>query len=125
MEQLKMFYILFLCLLHKPSIRKFNKRKVPSPFIYNIWGADPAICHWQVNLIKDLDFYYVLLMFTVNIDGLILWKIKKITITNAFQKILGESNCKPNKIWAEKAVNFTIDNEFVFAEQWYKNILKT
>ena len=52
-------------------------------------------------------------------------KDKKITITNAFQKFLGESNCKPNKIWAEKAVNFTIDNEFVFAEQWYKNILKT
>ena len=26
--------------LHKPIIRKFNKRKVHSPFIDNIWGAD-------------------------------------------------------------------------------------
>ena len=26
--------------LHKPIIRKFNKRKVQSPFIDNIWGAD-------------------------------------------------------------------------------------
>ena len=41
---------------------------------------------------------------------LILLKDKKgITITNAFQKILGESNCKPNKIWVVKAANFIID----------------
>ena len=25
--------------LHKPIIKKFNKRKVRSPFIGNIWGA--------------------------------------------------------------------------------------
>ena len=28
--------------LHKPIIRKFNKRKLHSPFIDNIWGADLA-----------------------------------------------------------------------------------
>ena len=28
--------------LHKPIIRKFNKRKVHSLFIENIWGADLA-----------------------------------------------------------------------------------
>ena len=28
--------------LHKPIIRKFNKRKVHLPFIDNIWGADLA-----------------------------------------------------------------------------------
>ena len=28
--------------LHKPIIRKFNKRKVESSFIDNIWGADLA-----------------------------------------------------------------------------------
>ena len=27
---------------------------------------------------------------------------KGITITNAFQKSLDESNCKPNKIWVDK-----------------------
>ena len=32
-----------------------------------------------------------------------------ITITNAFQKILDESNGTPNKTWAVKAMNFTID----------------
>ena len=29
-----------------------------------------------------------------------------IIITNAFQKILNESNCKPNKIWVEKGSKF-------------------
>ena len=28
---------------------------------------------------------------------------KLITITNALQKILKESNCKPNKVWADKS----------------------
>ena len=29
-----------------------------------------------------------------------------IIITNAFQKILDESNCKPNKIWVDKGRKF-------------------
>ena len=29
-----------------------------------------------------------------------------IALTNAFQKILGESNCKPNKIWVDKGSEF-------------------
>ena len=41
--------------LHKPIIRKFDKRKVQSSFIDNIWGADPV----DMQLIKDLDFCYV------------------------------------------------------------------
>ena len=32
--------------LHKPIIKKFNKRKVSSPFIDNIWGEDLA--HMQL-----------------------------------------------------------------------------
>ena len=31
---------------------------------------------------------------------------KGITITNAFQKNLDESNCKPNKIWVDKGSEF-------------------
>ena len=34
---------------------------------------------------------------------------KGITINNAFQKILDESNRKANKIWVDKGVNFIID----------------
>ena len=29
---------------------------------------------------------------------------KRITITNAFQKILDESNCRADKIWADKGI---------------------
>ena len=31
---------------------------------------------------------------------------KGITITNAFQKTLDESNCKPNKKWVDKGSEF-------------------
>ena len=84
--------------LHKPIIRKFNKRKVHSPFIDNVWGADLADMQLP-------GFYYV------DIYKKYAWVIpskdkKGITINNAFQKILDESNCKPNKIWAEKGSEF-------------------
>ena len=49
----------------------------------------------------------MLLIFIAHTLGLFLWKIKKgITITNAFQKILKESNRKPNKIWVDKGSEF-------------------
>ena len=49
---------------------------------------------------KEFVFYYVI---CVNAHRLFLSKKKKsITITNAFQKFLKESICKPNKIWVDK-----------------------
>ena len=33
--------------LRKSVIRKFDKRKVHSPFIDNIWGADQADMQWS------------------------------------------------------------------------------
>ena len=45
----------------------------------------------------------MLLTFIANIHGSFLWNTKRgITITNAFQKILDESHCKPSKIWVNK-----------------------
>ena len=43
--------------LQKPVIRTFEKRKVNSPFIDNIWGADLADMQLIANLIKD--FYFL------------------------------------------------------------------
>ena len=55
----------------------------------------------------DLHFYCAFLTFWVNMLGLFFWKIKKsITITNAFQKILKQSNRKPNKVWVDKGSKF-------------------
>ena len=51
--------------LHKPVIEKFEKRKVHSPFIDNVWGAALAV-RWLFL------FYYVLLNFLVNMFGLFL-----------------------------------------------------
>ena len=54
--------------LHKPIIRKLKKRKVYSGFKVNIWGSNLA----DMQLIKDLDSYYALLIFLVNMLGLFL-----------------------------------------------------
>ena len=56
--------------LYKPIIRTFEKRKVHSFFIYNVWGTDLA----DIELIKDLDFCYVLLIFIANTHWLLIQK---------------------------------------------------
>ena len=52
--------------LHKPIIKKFKRREVYSEFKNHIWAADLA------DLITDIDFYYVLLIFIANMLGLFL-----------------------------------------------------
>ena len=42
---------------------------------------------------------------------------KGVIIVNAFQKILKESNCKPNKIWVDKGSEFS-NNSF---RNWLKD----
>ena len=93
--------------LHKPNIRKFNNRKVHSRFIDNIWGADLAHMQLINRINKDFWFLFWVIDIYNKYDWVIPLKDKKgITITNAFQKILDESNRKPNKIWVDKASEF-------------------
>ena len=49
--------------LHKPIIKKFEKRKVQSPFIENIWGADLA----DMQLISKFDKGISFLLCVVDI----------------------------------------------------------
>ena len=75
--------------LHNPFIRNIEKRKVRSSFI---------------------DRFRFLLCF-IGIYSKHTWLIplkdkKSITISNAFLKILGKSNCKPNKVWVDKGSEF-------------------
>ena len=58
--------------LHKPIIRNLKKRTVYSRFKDNIWGADLANMQLISKFNKDLDFYYMLLIFLVNMLGLFL-----------------------------------------------------
>ena len=85
--------------LHKPIIRIFNERKVQSPFIDNIWGADLA----DIQLISKSNTGFRFLLGVIDNHSKYAWVIplknkKGITIINAFQKILDKSNRKPNKI---------------------------
>ena len=57
--------------LRKP-LKKFKKRKVYSPFTDNIWDADLANMQSISKFNDDSDFYYALLIFSVNTHGLFL-----------------------------------------------------
>ena len=85
--------------LHKPIIRNFQKSKLHSSFIDNIWGADLAV----MQLISKFNKGVCFLLCVIYICSKHAWVIplkdkKETTITNAFQKILDEFNRKPNKI---------------------------
>ena len=91
---------------HKPIIRNSNKRK-DSPFIDNIWGADLA----DVQLISKLDRGFRFSLCVIDIYSKYAWFISLkdkngIKITNAFQKILVESNRKPSKMWVGRGSKF-------------------
>ena len=58
--------------LHEPVIRKIKKRKVHSSFIDNTCRADLADMQLLSKFDKGIRFYYVLLVFSVNMHGLFL-----------------------------------------------------
>ena len=87
--------------LHKPIIRSFRKRTVYSGFKDNIWGADLAHMRFRF------------LLCIIDIFSKYAWVVplkdkKGVSIVDAFQKNLDDSNRKPNKICSTKEVNFTI-----------------
>ena len=89
--------------LHNPIIRKFEKRKVHSSFLDNIWGANLADMQLLSKCNKGIRF----LSYAIDTFSKYTWVIplkdkKRIKITNAFQKVLKESNRKPNKMWVDK-----------------------
>ena len=93
--------------LHKPIIRKFKKRSVYSRFKDIIWSDDLA----DMQIISKFNKGFRFLLCAIDIFSKYAWVVplkdkKGITITNAFQKILKESNRKPNKIWVDKRSEF-------------------
>ena len=56
-----------------------------------------------MQLIKEFIFLLCIIDIFSEIRMIFTLKYKKgITITNAFQKIFKEYDCKPNKIWVDK-----------------------
>ena len=89
--------------LHKPVIKKFEKRRVYSAFKDNIWGVDLADMQLLSKYNKGIRF----LLCVIDIFSKYAWVVsltdkKGINIVKAFQIILKQSNKKPNKIWVDK-----------------------
>ena len=57
--------------LHKPIIRKFNKRKVYSSFRDNIWGADLADMQLLVKFNKGIKYLLLLLTYFLSMPLLL------------------------------------------------------
>ena len=103
--------------LHKPVLKKFNKRKVYSQFRDNIWEVDLA--DMQSLSKKNKGIKYLLCavdLFSKYAFAVPLKDKKGISIVNAFNKIIKQSNrrakgtsaqhVKPNKIWVDQEGEF-------------------
>ena len=75
--------------LHKPVIKKFNKRKVYSQFRDNIWGVDLADMQSLSNKNKSIKYLLCAIDLFSKYAFVVLLKDKKgISIVNAFNKII-------------------------------------
>ena len=103
--------------LHKPVIKKFNKRKVYSQFKDNIWGVDLADMQSLSKKNKGIKYLLCAIDLFSKYAFVIPLKDKKgISIVNAFSKIIKQSNrraegtsaqyVKPNKIWVDQGSEF-------------------
>ena len=101
--------------LHKPIITKFNKRKVYSQFKDKIWGVDLADMQSLSRKNKGIKYLLCAIDLYSKYAFVIPLKDKKgISIVNAFNKIIKQSNRKPNKIWVDQGGEF-YNNVF---EKW-------
>ena len=101
--------------LHKPIIRKFNKRKVYSQFKDNIWRVDLADMQSLSRKNKGIKYLLCAIDLYSKYAFVIPLKDKKgISVVNAFNKIIKQSNRKPNKIWVDQGGEF-YNNVF---EKW-------
>ena len=88
-------------------LENFKKRKVYSGFKENIMGADWADMQLISNLNKGSRFLLCVIdIFSKYACVVPLKDKKRVSIVNAFQKILDDLNRKPNKIWVDKGSEF-------------------
>ena len=89
--------------LRKPIIRNLKKTKVYSGFTDNIWGTELA----DMQLIDNFNRGFRFLLRAIDIFSRYAWVLllkdkQGVSIVNAFQKIIYNSDRKPNKIWVDK-----------------------
>ena len=96
--------------LHKSIIRNYNKIKVYSQFKDNIWGVDLADMQSLSRKNKGIKY----LLCAIDLFSEYAFVILGISIVNAFDKIIKQSNREPNKIWVDQGGEF-YNNVF---EKW-------
>ena len=97
--------------LHKPVIKTFNKRKVYSQFKDNIWGVDLADIQSLSRKNKIIKYLVCAIDLYSKYALVVPFKDKKgISIVNAFDKIIKQSNRKLNKIWVDQGSEFYNNN---------------
>ena len=93
--------------LHKPIIKKIEKRKVYSQFKDNIWEVDLADMQSLSRKNKVIKYLLCVIDLYSKYAFVIPLKDKKgISILNAFDKIIKQYNRKPNKIWVDQGGEF-------------------
>ena len=93
--------------LHKPVIKKFNKRKLYSKFKDNIWGVELADMQSLSKKNKGIKYFLCAIdLYSKNTFVVSLKDKKGISIVNAFNKIMKQSNRKPNKICVDQGGEF-------------------
>ena len=93
--------------LHKPVIKKFDKRKVYSQFKDNIWGVDLADMQSLSRKNKCIKYLLCAIDLYSKYAFVIPLKDKKgISIVNAFDTLIKQSNRKPNKMWVDQGGEF-------------------
>ena len=99
--------------LHNPIIKRFEKGKVYSQFKDNIWGVDLADMQSLSRKNKGIKYLLCVIDLYSKYAFVIPLKDKKgISILNEFDKIIKQSNRKPNKIRVDQG------------EEFYNNIFK-
>ena len=89
--------------LHKPVVKRFNKRKVYLQFKDNIWGVDLADMQSLSKKHKGIKYLLCAIDLFSKYAFVVPLKDKKgISITNACNKIIKQSGRKPNKIWVDQ-----------------------
>ena len=103
--------------LHKSIIRKFERHKLYSSFIDNIWGTDldDMKLSWYN---KGTCFFICAIDVWSKYECVVPFKDKSDeTINKAFQKMIKYSNCRPKKI----QVNKCSDIYTIFLKSWLEN----
>ena len=88
-------------------LKLLKKEQFILDFRDNVWGADLA----DMQLIRKFDKGFRFLLCVIDIFNKYAWIVplkdkKDVSIADAFQKILDDSNRKPNKIWVDKGSQF-------------------